>query len=82
MKKVPVVITIVTLFALFFQFMPYLGISDQIIFGMFLLSPLVVLYMAYVILKYGKPSAYTFEERFYDDYDYVRNGREETDVKN
>jgi len=48
---------------------------------MFLLSPLVVTYMAYVILKYGKPSEYTFEERFYDDYDYIRNGREEMDIE-
>jgi hypothetical protein len=30
--------------------------------------------MAYVILKYGKPSKYTFEERFYEDHDYERNG--------
>jgi hypothetical protein len=28
--------------------------------------------MAYVILNYGKPSKYTFEERFYDDLDYKR----------
>jgi len=81
MKKVPVVITIATLYALFFQLTPYIGIPDRLIFGIFLLSPFVVLYMAYVILKYGKPSAYTFEERFYDDYDYVRNGREEMDIE-
>ena len=81
MKKVPAVITIATLYALFFQLTPYIGIPDQFIFGMFLLSPLVVLYMAYVILKYGKPSEYTFEERFYDDYDYIRNGREEMDIE-
>jgi hypothetical protein len=79
MKKVTVTIFIVTLYALFFQATPYIGIPDRFIFGMFLLSPFVVLYMAYVILKHGKPSSYTFEERFYDDYDYVRNGREQMD---
>jgi hypothetical protein len=36
----------------------------------------------YVILKYGKPSEHTFEERFYDDWDYKRNGREEMDILN
>jgi hypothetical protein len=40
---------------------------------MFILSPFVVIYMAYVILKYGKPSKHTFEERFYEDHDYERN---------
>ncbi|MGZ4049341.1 MAG: hypothetical protein ACXVNN_08255 [Bacteroidia bacterium] len=82
MKKVPFVITIATLYALFFQIAPYIGVPDQIIFGMFLFSPCVILYMAYVILKYGKPSPYTFEERFYDDFNYIRNGREEMNAEN
>jgi hypothetical protein len=25
--------------------------------------------MVYIILKYGKPSGHSFEERFYDDVD-------------
>ena len=81
MKKVPVAISITTLYALFFQATPYIGISDDLIFGMFLLSPFIVLYMVYVVLKYGQPSSYTFEERFYDDYDYVRNGKEQVDAE-
>jgi len=81
MKKVRVAIFISTLYALFFQATPYTGIPYRFIFGMFLLSPFVVLYMAYVILKHGKPSSYTFEERFYDDYDYVRNGKEQMDAE-
>jgi hypothetical protein len=76
MKKLPVIVSLVTLYALFFQLTPYIGMPADIIFGMFLLSPLLVIYMAYAILKYGKPAKYTFEERFYDDYDYKRNGRE------
>lgn len=47
-----------------------MGIPDEFIIAMFILSPIVVIYMAYVILKYGKPSDHTFEERFYDDYDH------------
>ena len=76
MKKLPVVISIVTLYALFFQLIPFTGIPVNIISGMFFLSPFLVIYMVYVILKYGKPSPYTFEERFYDDYNYIRNGKE------
>ena len=79
MKKVQVAIFSSTLYALFFQATPYIGVPESLIFGMFLLSPFIVLYMVYVILKHGKPSSYTFEERFYDDYDYVRNGKEQMD---
>ena len=81
MKKLPVVISIVALYALFFQLTPFIGTPVNIIFGMFFLSPFLVIYMAYVILKYGKPSRYTFEERFYDDYDYIRNGKEEMNIE-
>ena len=80
MKKVAVSISIGTLYALFFQATPYLGIPDRLIFGMALFAPVVILYMVYVILKYGKPSSHTFDERFYDDFDYVRNGKEEMDA--
>ncbi len=81
MKKVPLVIFIATLYALFFQATPFIGIPDDVIFAMFLLSPFIVLYMVYVVLKFGKPSSYTFEERFYDDYDYMRNGKEQIDAE-
>ena len=80
MKKVAVSISIGTLYALFFQATSYLVIPDRLIFGMALFAPVVILYMVYVILKYGKPSSHTFDERFYDDFDYVRNGKEEMDA--
>ncbi|KAA9038204.1 hypothetical protein FW778_15765 [Ginsengibacter hankyongi] len=82
MKKVWFVIAIASLYALAFQAAIFTGISDQIIFGMFAFSPFVILYMAYVILKNGEPSPYTFEEKFYDDFDYFRNGREKLNVEN
>jgi len=72
MKKPAVVITFATLFVILFNASPYLGIPDEVIIAMFILSPVVVIYMVYVILKYGKPSQHTFEERFYDDYDHTR----------
>lgn len=76
MKKVGIVVGFVTLFAILFQISPFIGIPEQLIFFMFFISPFPVIYMVYVILKYGKPSGNTFEERFYEDYDYKRNGKE------
>lgn len=72
MKKPAIVITLATLYLIIFQLSPYIGASDEAIIAMFILSPFIVIYMAYVILKYGKPSGNTFEERFYDDFDYKR----------
>jgi len=72
MKKPAIVITLATLYVLLFHSSPLIGIPDEFIIAMFILSPVVVIYMVYVILKYGKPSGNTFEERFYDDFDYKR----------
>ena len=69
MKKVAATISFVTLFAVFYNIAPFIVISDKLIFGMFLVSPFLVVYMAYIILKHGRPSGYTFEERHYDDLD-------------
>jgi len=80
MKKVPLVITLVTAYLIVYQLAPHIGINDNIIIGMFLLSPFMVISMVYVILKYGEPSKHTFDERFYDDWDYTRNGKEELDT--
>jgi hypothetical protein len=77
MKKVPVVVALVSLYAFVFQLSPYIGFSDAAILLMFAFSPILVIYMVYTILKHGKPSEYTFDEKFYDDLDYFRNGKEE-----
>jgi hypothetical protein len=76
MKSVPLTVGLVTFYAILFQVAIYTSFPDNIIFGMFFLAPFLVLYMAYVMLKYGKPSAYNFEEKFYDDVNIVRHGRE------
>ena len=72
MKRPAVIIFLATLYLLFFHASPILDAPNWVIIALFILSPFVVIYMAYVILKYGKPSQHTFEERFYDDYDYKR----------
>jgi hypothetical protein len=73
MKKPAIIIALSTLYLIIFQVSPYIGIPGEAIIAMFILSPFIVIYMAYVLLKYGKPSKHTFEERFYEDHDYERN---------
>jgi hypothetical protein len=77
MKKVQIAATFVTIYLVFFQSAPYVDIPADIIVTMFFLSPFLVIGMVYTVLKYGEPSKDTFEEKFYDDFDYKRNGKEE-----
>lgn len=74
MKRVPLTIGLATAYAAFYQLTPVLGISASVVIVLYLLSPFVVCYMAYVILRYGEPPVHTFEEKFYDDLDYWRLG--------
>lgn len=67
MKRVWIVIGLVSLFAVIYHAAPFIGLPDNLIIGMFILSPFLLVYMTYVILRYGKPSAYTFDERWYED---------------
>ena len=67
MKRVWIVVSLVTLFAVIYHAAPFIGLPDKLIIAMFVLSHFLVVYMAYVILKYGKPSAYTFDKRWYED---------------
>ncbi len=76
MKKPKIAIVVATVYLLLFLLALNTGISLTIIFGMLSVSPFFILYMVYSVLKYGKPSQHTFDERFYDDWDYVRNGKE------
>jgi len=73
MKKVWPSVVIATIFVILYHASPYIGFPSWLIFGMFLLSPLVVITLVWIILKHGVPSKYTFDERFYDDLDYKRN---------
>jgi len=73
MKRPAVIIFLATLYLLFFNASPHLDVPNWVIIALFILSPLVMIYMVYVVFKYGKPSKYTFEERFYEDHNYERN---------
>lgn len=77
MQNIRMPVLLVTLFAFAYQATPYLGFDADLIVALFILSPFVLIWMVYRILRDGKPSPHTWEERFYDDFDYQRRGREE-----
>ncbi|MEO6404552.1 MAG: hypothetical protein ABIY51_03025 [Ferruginibacter sp.] len=77
MKKPVIAVTLVTIYLLAYTTAMYLQVDENILFALFCFSPFLVAGMVYVVLKYGVPSMYTFDERFYDDLDYIRNGKEE-----
>lgn len=45
---------------------------ETVVAAMFVISPFLVIWMVYRVLKDGKPSGRTFSEHFYDDSDYRR----------
>ncbi|MBU1820805.1 MAG: hypothetical protein KKG00_04730 [Bacteroidetes bacterium] len=57
-----------TLYLVLFVLVIVLGYGD-IAMVMFLFSPILVLWLVYTVLRYGKPSGRTFDEYFYDDVD-------------
>ena len=76
MKKSSTAIAIATIYLIVFQALVLITDDLSIIFSMLSFAPFIILQMVYVVLKYGKPSKYTFDERFYDDWEYTRNGKE------
>ena len=77
MKRVQWIVAITTLFAIIYQFTPAIDISGRTTLFMFTVAPFLVIWMGYNILKHGRSSALTFDEQFYEDWDYKRNGKEE-----
>jgi len=77
MKKVYIAITVATLFLAVFQAARFITMPSELTVAMFLMSPFVMVLLVLVVLKYGEPSHFTFNERFYDDHNYKRNGSEE-----
>lgn len=55
-----------TIYLLVFALVVGIGYGDMAM-GMFLLSPLLVLWLVYTVLRFGEPSGRTFDEYFYDD---------------
>jgi hypothetical protein len=78
MQNIKWPIGIVTCYLIIYQSAAFLGFSDNIVVAMYVASPFLLFWLVYKILKDGIPSERTFDEYFYDDYDYKRNGVEES----
>ena len=79
MKKIRFPIISVTLFMLIYNALPFLGASPDWVIALFIISPFPVIWMIYRILKDGTPSNKTWDDYFYEDHAYRRNGKEELD---
>ncbi len=55
-----------TAYLIIFTVLVALGRSDAGA-ALFILSPLLVIWFVYIVLRYGEPSGRTFDEYYYDD---------------
>lgn len=62
-------VLIATLYLVVFTLLFFTPIPKAYLFFMFSISPLVVIYMVYDVLRYMEPCAYTMDERLYADKD-------------
>lgn len=72
MKRIHFPIFLATLYVVIYQLSPYMGFTENAIISMFVLSPVVVIWMVVRVLKDGEPSTKTFTDHFYEDYAYRR----------
>jgi hypothetical protein len=63
----PVIAATVYLFV--YSYLAFTETWVWLVIWMFVLSPMVVIWMVYKVLKNGIPSTRTFDEYFYDDVD-------------
>ena len=68
--KLPVYLTTSVLFGYIIISQVYT--NPYLMVGIFTVSPFLVIWMVYRVLKYGKPSDKTFDEYFYCDSDKKR----------
>lgn len=52
-------------YVLLVHFEPWL----PVVLVAFLILHVIYFYMVYAVLRFGKPSGYTFEDRMYEDYE-------------
>ena len=67
MDKIRFPIVAVTLYMLLFNMFPFLGVGYSVLGTMFLLSPLVTIWMVIKVLKDGEASKKTFDNYWYED---------------
>ena len=77
MGKIKFPVVTVTFFVVIYNALPFFGASNSVILALFAISPFPVIWMVYRILKDGTPTNKTWDDYFYEDHSYRRNGKEE-----
>lgn len=72
MRSVWFPISFASFYLVVYTILAYLSVLRDVVVIMFVLSPFLVVWMVYRVLKDGKPSERSFSEYFYDDIDYKR----------
>lgn len=76
MHKIKFPIIIFTGFIIVYNALFFFSISKWVLFFLFFIAPIALIWMVYKILKFGKPSQQSWDEYFYEDHEYKRNGNE------
>ena len=77
MKRVTIALVVASIYVIVYHASPMVGLPEAFTATLFALSPFCMIYVVYMVLRFGEPSRHTFDQRFYDDWDYTRNGKEE-----
>ncbi len=69
LKNPNIVALAATAYLLIYVLIIALGLSNDLAFILFMLSPVLMIGLVYSVLRHGKASGRTFDEYFYDDAD-------------
>jgi hypothetical protein len=67
MNKIKFPIYLTTVILVVYTFLVGMDLVPALVFMLFGISPLLVIWLVYRVLRDGEASAYTFSERFYED---------------
>jgi hypothetical protein len=74
MEKIRIPILLSSLYLLVYTLSTVVPVHLVIPLTLFSLSPIIVIWMVYKVLKDGEESTLTFDEAFYEDHPYRRVG--------
>lgn len=74
MDKIKFPVITASLFLLVYTMGSVMGMPYPLVAGMFSISPIVVIWMVYRVLKDADPSQKTFSNYWYEDNDIVKPG--------
>ena len=72
MKRIRFSLFFTTGFLVIYSLMALFEINDTLITIMFFVSPVLVIWMVYSVLKKGEYNGPGFNEKFYEDHNYTR----------